>query len=917
MDFPRFDGNNPEEWLRMTEKYFGMVYVPENAKFDYAQMYITGKADTWLRNSGVLEENLTWKQFCDAAVQRFTTSSSYEAVEEFNSIKQGMTSVNEYTDKFEDKRSNYKKQNPDAKEAYYIKCYINGLRAEIKHYMKPLKPTTLYEAVDFARDMELATQATAQSQNKRVHPTGSNYRGSYSPQYSNKPKPSPDPPGAKKELEKPRTKPEAKFNEPGQCKYCGQKWFFGHRCQQYKTLNLMATEETQDSEEEQFHDSVNNDEQTEIPTPDATEQPQMMQISLQAVKGQTSQNTFTLSVLIGGKRVTALVDTGSTHTFIDLKLSTKLNCITTTNPLETVIVAGGGELQTGAHIADMDYHIQGQKFTNSFRILPLQGYDIVLGGDWLLTHSPVTFDYEARKIKLKWQGQKKIFLKDDSLRKGVQLLSMHKLQKALAKGATGYYLFPMTANTKPTPATCEDREIAQVLLEFADIFEEPTSLPPERDCDHSIPLHDNATPPSVRPYRVPHKQKDEMEQQIRQLLESSIIRPSKSPYASPAILVRKKDGSWRLCIDFRKLNALTIKNKFPIPVIEDLLDELHGAKYFTKLDLRSGYHQIRMNKQDIHKTAFRTYFGHFEYLVMPFGLTNAPATFQALMNTIFAEHMRKIMLVFFDDILIYSKSKQEHIQHLKTVLQVLRENKLFAKQSKCVFATPQVEYLGHIISDKGVSTDPQKIVAVKEWPTPQTITQLRSFLGLTGYYRRFVQNYGQICRPLHDMLKKNSFKWTEVQTKAFNTLKESLITAPLMALPDFSLPFTLETDASGTGVGAVLMQQGKPIAYYNRTLGTKSAAMSTYDKEALAILEALKKWRHYLLGSELYIKTDQKSLKFITDQKVAEGIQHKLLLKLLEFNYSIDYKKGKENKAADALSRRECQLMPTAVITPS
>jgi hypothetical protein len=230
-------------------------------------------------------------------------------------------------------------------------------------------------------------------------------------------------------------------------------------------------------------------------------------------------------------------------------------------------VAGGGELQTGAHIADMDYHIQGQKFTNSFRILPLQGYDIVLGGDWLLTHSPVTFDYEARKIKLKWQGQKKIFLKDDSLRKGVQLLSMHKLQKALAKGATGYYLFPMTANTKPTPATCEDREIAQVLLEFADIFEEPTSLPPERDCDHSIPLHDNATPPSVRPYRVPHKQKDEMEQQIRQLLESSIIRPSKSPYASPAILVRKKDGSWLLCIDFRKLNALTIKNKFPIPVI--------------------------------------------------------------------------------------------------------------------------------------------------------------------------------------------------------------------------------------------------------------------------------------------------------------------------------------------------------------
>jgi hypothetical protein len=227
---------------------------------------------------------------------------------------------------------------------------------------------------------------------------------------------------------------------------------------------------------------------------------------------------------------------------------------------------------------------------------------------------------------------------------------------------------------------------------------------------------------------------------------------------------------------------------------------------------------------------------------MPFGLTNAPATFQALMNNVFAAYIRKFLPVFFDDILIYSKTKTEHLQHLKLVLDKLREHTLFAKLSKCVFATEQVEYLGHVISAQGVATDPKKIEAVKAWPLPQNITQLRGFLGLAGYYRRFVKNFGLICRPLHDLLKKDSFKWTNSQTVTFEQLKTSLITAPVMALPDFHEPFTLETDASGTGLGAVLMQQGKPIACFSKTLGTKAASLSTYDKEALAILEALKRW---------------------------------------------------------------------------
>jgi hypothetical protein len=365
-------------------------------------------------------------------VQRFNSGSSYEVVEEFNSVKQGYSSVSEYTDKFEDKMANYRKENPKVKEAYYIKCDINGLRGEIKHYMKPLKP--------------------------------------------------------------------AKFNEPGVCKYCGQKWFFGHRCQQYKCLNLMAAEETIESEDEQFHDT-SPEEPPDSNTAQTSEDNKLMQISVQAVRGHPANNTFTLPVLIAGKIAIALVDTGSTHTFMDLKFSTKIKCTTTSNTVEKVVVAGGGELLTGAHVHDMPYSIQNKIFNSTFKILPLKGYDIVLGGDWLLTHSLVTFDYEKRQIKIKQDGKNKITLQDNSLHQGVQLMSIDKLEKTLSKGATGYFLFPLSGSENQL--TSEHPTISAVLQQFADVFEEPTSLPLERQCDHTIPLKEGAVPPNIWPYRVP------------------------------------------------------------------------------------------------------------------------------------------------------------------------------------------------------------------------------------------------------------------------------------------------------------------------------------------------------------------------------------------------------------------------------
>jgi hypothetical protein len=256
-----------------------------------------------------------------------------------------------------------------------------------------------------------------------------------------------------------------------------------------------------------------------------------------------------------------------------------------------------------------------------------------------------------------------------------------------------------------------------------------------------------SVPVNSKPYHYSPHHKSEIEQQVQELLQAGLITHSHNPFASPVLLVKKKDGFWRFCVDYRKLNAMTIKNRFPMPIIEEILDELHGAKFFTKLDMRSGYHQIRMLLEDEPKTAFKTHQGHYQFKVMPFGLTNAPATFQCVMNQVLHPFLRQFVLVFLDDILIYSNSLSDHVAHLEQVLLALRAHHLYLKASKCSFAKDSLEYLGHIISTHGVATDPSKIQAMLHWSVPINITELRAFLGFTDYYRRFVKKYGLMAKP--------------------------------------------------------------------------------------------------------------------------------------------------------------------------
>lgn len=335
-----------------------------------------------------------------------------------------------------------------------------------------------------------------------------------------------------------------------------------------------------------------------------------------------------------------------------------------------------------------------------------------------------------------------------------------------------------------------------------------------------------------------------------------------------------------------------------------MLDELGGSRYFTKLDLRAGYHQIRVAEEDVHKTAFRTHHGHYEYLVMPFGLCNAPSTFQSMMNTIFQPYLRKFVLVFFNDILVYSRTWTEHLVHLKRVLEVLTFHDFHIKPSKCSFGEATVEYLGHIISADGVQVDQSKISTMQQWPKPSTITELRGFLGLTGYYRKFVKNYGTIARPLTEMTRKGGFRWTAEAESAFTELKEAMTKTPVLALPNFEVIFEVHTDASDVGIGAVLVQEGKPLAYLSKALGPKKLEWSVYVKEMMAIVEAVQVWRPYLLGRKFRIVTDQQPLKHMLEQRIITPEQQRFVSKLMGFEFEIMYRPGRQNSVADALSRR-------------
>ena len=463
----------------------------------------------------------------------------------------------------------------------------------------------------------------------------------------------------------------------------------------------------------------------------------------------------------------------------------------------------------------------------------------------------------------------------------------------------------------------EDFNIEDIPEPYRDLSEvfskvKADKLPPHRLTDCKIVLQKDATLHYGPIYPLSEEESQVLKDYIEENLKKGFIRISESPAGYPVLFQKKKDGSLRLCVDYKKLNDVTIRNSYPLPLINDIIERVKGAKFFTKLDLRSAYNLIRIREGDEYKTAFRTKYGHYEYLVMPFGLRNAPATFQSFINSVLRPYLEKFVILYLDDILIFSESLEKHIEHVRTVLKTLLKNNLYAKLKKCEFHQPKVEFLGHVLSGQGISTDPKKIKSVEEWPTPTCVKDVQRFVGLCNFYRRFVENFATIAKPLHNLTKKNSkFIWDEKCNNSFLQLKKCLTSSPTLLYPDPAKPFIVECDASNYAIGAILSQRDDenklhPVAYFSRCLNNAELNYSITEKELLAIKSAFSTWRHLLLGAkhQITVFTDHKNLIYTLGGKVGNQRQHRWHLFFQAYNFQLIYRQGRKNGKADSLSRR-------------
>ncbi|XP_069152666.1 uncharacterized protein [Solanum lycopersicum] len=502
-----------------------------------------------------------------------------------------------------------------------------------------------------------------------------------------------------------------------------------------------------------------------------------------ALKGREEQeksaDVVTGMLQVFSTSVYALLDPGSTLSFVTPLLALTFEVLPEVLHDPIVVSTPLGEnVKADRVYQNCPIVVSGRVMCANLIELPMHDFDIILGMDWLHSHY-ACLDCRSRVVRFRFPNKEKLVWEGYNPTRPNPLISNLKANKMMAKGLL-CHLVSVNDLDHDVPSI----DSVPVVNEFLDVFpEDLPGVPPLREIDFGIDLEPDTKPISIPPYRMAPAELKELKLQLKDLTDKGFIQPSISPWGAPVLFVKKKDGTLRMCIDYRQLNKVTIKNKYPLPRIDDLFDQLQGSSFFSKIDLRSGYHQLRVREGDVPKTAFRTRYGNYEFLVMSFGLTNAPAAFMDLMNRV-REYLDSFVIEFIHDILIYSKTKEEHEQHLTLTLQVLRQHQLYAKFSKCEFWLRSVTFLGHVVSDQGVEVDPRKTEAVKKWPKPLTPTDIRSFLGLGGYYRRFVEGFSSIAAPHTALTKKKSkYEWTETCEKSFQELKDRLTSAPVLTLP--------------------------------------------------------------------------------------------------------------------------------------
>ncbi|KAA0043063.1 ty3-gypsy retrotransposon protein [Cucumis melo var. makuwa] len=856
-------------WLTSIETIFRYMKCPEDQKVQCAVFFLEDRGTAWWETAermlGGDVSKITWEQFKENFYAKFFSANVKHAkLQEFLNLEQGDMTVEQYDAEF-DMLSRFA---PDMvrDEAARTEKFVRGLRLDLQGIVRALRPATHADALRIALDLSLPERADSSKAAGRGSALGQKKKVETQPDVV--PQRTLRSGGVFQRHRRELAAAGRTLRELPTCTTCGR--VHGGRCLAGSGVCFRCRQPGHTADvcpRKPF--------ETTPPQPSASQQGRVFATTRQEAERAGTVVSGTLPIL--GHYAFVLFDSRSSHSFISSVFVQHVGL--EVEPLGSVLsvsTPSGEVLLSKEQIKACRVEIANRMLDVTLLVLDMQDFDVILSMDWLSANH-ANIDCFGKEVVFNPPSGASFKFRGAGMVCIPKVISAMKASKLLSQGTWGILASVVDIREPEVSLSSEP-----VVREYPDVFpDELPGLPPPREVDFAIELEPGTAPISRAPYRMAPAELKELKVQLQELLDKGFIRPSVSPWRAPVLFVKKKDGSMRLCIDYRELNKVTVKNRYPLPRIDDLFDQLQGATVFSKIDLRSGYHQLRIRDGDIPKTAFRSRYGHYEFVVMSFGLTNAPAVFMDLMNRVFKDFLDSFVIVFIDDILIYSKTEAEHEEHLHQVLETLRANKLYAKFSKCEFWLRKVTFLGHVVSSEGVSVDPAKIEA-----------EVRGRL-LT---------YSQPVDPVDQ--EGNPFCMEPSMRASFQELKQKLVTAPVLTVPDGSGNLVIYSDASKKGLGCVLMQQGKVVAYASRQLKIHEQNYPTHDLELAAVVFALKIWRHYLYGEKIQIYTDHKSLKYFFTQKELNMRQRRWLELVKDYDCEILYHPGKANVVADALSRK-------------